>query len=288
MNYPEIIYYLSFLSFITLIYFIKRLIKKKNALIILLIILNILFIYSRFIETQFINLEKTKITSNFNVNIALISDLHLWVWKNKDFLERVVEKINKENVDLVIIAWDFTFFPDKNDFNNILSPLKNLKVPIYAILWNHDVEKPWPKIRDELTFALKNIWVNLLNNEYLKFKDINIVWIWELWNNEAKTEILNKFSENDNVITIIHNPDILDNFTNKNSDLTLAWHTHWWQIRIPFLYKDVIPTVWNYDKWIYYKDKTILYISSWLWEVWLPMRFLNPPQIDILEVKKKN
>lgn len=294
MNPQNLIYYISFLSFPTLILFsfllkkaFKNNYKKRKIIRIIIILLNLIFIEARFIEPNIIKIKKTEIKSSFDLKVALISDMHLWVRKNKNFLERVVNKINNEHIDVVIIAWDFTYYPEKDKMYDIFSPLKNLKVPIYAILWNHDVEKPWPKIRNELEVALKESWVNLINNETLKFRDINIVWLWELWNNEADVSILNKFKKEDKVLTIIHNPDLTDNFKNENSDVTLAGHTHWWQIRIPYLYKKVIPTIWDYDKWIYYKKDTTLFISPWLWEIWLPMRFLNPPEIDILEIKSK-
>lgn len=301
MNPQNIIYYISFLSFPTLIWFyfllkkaLKNNYKKRKLFFIALIILNLFFIEARFIEPNLITVKKTEIKSSFDLNIALISDIHLWVFKGENFLKRVVEKINKENIDIVIISWDFTYHPNENEIYDLLSPLKEIKVPIYAILWNHDNSKSisdefilWWKysfVRPELEEALKKIWINLLNNESLKFRDINIVWIWELYSNEADVEILSKLKKEDKVLTIIHNPDVSDLFVNENSDITLAWHTHWWQIRIPYLYKKIIPTVWDYDKWIYYKKNTTLFISSWLWEIWLPMRFLNPPEIDILKI----
>jgi predicted MPP superfamily phosphohydrolase len=83
----------------------------------------------------------------------------------------------------------------------------------------------------------------------------------------------------------MHNPDSLEKFPESISDLALAGHTHGWQIRIPILYKKVIPTLWSYDKWYTQEKKSKLFITSGLWEVWLPMRFLNPPVIDVINLK---
>ena len=68
----------------------------------------------------------------------------------------------------------------------------------------------------------------------------------------------------------------------------LAGHTHGGQIRIPLLYKHMIPTRWPFDKGLYiYPSRTggrLVYVTPGTGMVGLPMRFLMPPRIDILTV----
>lgn len=279
----EIIFYWSYLAFpfLAIIIFWKKVSWFKKFFFI---ILSIIFIYSRFIEPQIITIQETKINLWFNTKIALISDIHMWIYKKTGFLKRLVNKLNSIDADYIFIAWDLTFYPEKEDLEGLFWPLKNLNKPTYWVLWNHDVEHPGPKIRDELKKLFDKSWLILLNNHEIDLWDYKLIWLWSHWNNEDDINILNKYSDKDNIIVLTHNPDTTSRYTNKNVDLTLCWHTHWWQMKIPFLYKRIIPTVWDFDEWLTKEENTLLYITSWVWEAKLPMRLFNPPVIDIINI----
>lgn len=289
------IFYLSFLVFPFLILLIFRLKNINKFVKIIWIIISLLFIDARFIEPNIILIKNTSINIWLNnldkkIKIALISDIHLGIYKKQNFLEKAVKKINKiENLDYIFIAWDITYFDKSDTSENInldilFKPFEKINKPVYWVLWNHDVELPWPNIRENLVNTFNKFWLNHLNNNTVKLDWFTLVWLWSFLNNEDNTSILNRFSKEDKVIVLTHNPDTISKYTNK-IDLTLAWHTHWWQIKIPFLYKYVIPTRWDFDEWLTREINTQLFITSWLWVVWLPMRFLNPPVIDVLEIE---
>jgi uncharacterized protein len=69
-----------------------------------------------------------------------------------------------------------------------------------------------------------------------------------------------------NVVVITHNPDTTRLYTNAIADVTLAGHTHCGQIRIPFLYKYLIPVKGRadekYDCGYYKTDETQLFITA--------------------------
>lgn len=287
MLFSQIIYYVSYLSFAFLLYVIFFLFKRwinfwRKFWLFLYIFFTLLFIYSRFIEPNIIVKNEIKINAWFKAKVAVFSDIHLWVFKDKYFLERIVSKINAEkNIDFVLIPGDFTFVSwNDNDFENMFSPLKKLKVPIFVTLWNHDTSHPWPDIRNDLVSALKKNNVILLDNSSTKFKNINILWLKDDWEN-PDISLIKNFQKSDNLIVLAHNPDTTLNYWNNIPDITISGHTHGWQVRIPFLYKKMIPCRWDFDKW-YYEDKN-LFITSWAWEVWLPMRFLNFPEVVFVD-----
>lgn len=281
----EIILYWSYLvfPFIAFLIFYKKLHKIAR---IIFILFSILFIYSRFIEPQLITVNTTEINVWFESKIVLIADTHLWVYKGKAFLKRVVEKINNiPDVDYVFIAWDLTWNPEIKDLWKIFKPLQNLNKPTYWVLWNHDVERPGPKLRWELKDILDSYWLHYLNNNVVELENFTLLWLGSNWNNEDDVSLLNNYKESDNILVLAHNPDTTSKYTNNNADLTLAWHTHGWQLRIPVIYKSVIPTKWDFDKWLTQEENTQLFITSWLWETAIPMRIFNPPVIEILELK---
>lgn len=241
-----------------------------------------LFIHARFIEPQIIITKTQKIETWFSAKIILISDLHLWRYKWEKFLERVVKKINTMEGEYVLIAWDLTYEPDIEKLEELFYPLSQINKTIYWVLGNHDVEKPGPKLRAELIAALDYENIYFLNNDIVDIWEYSLVALGSHWNNEDDTSLLENFSSSDNVVTLLHNPDSISTFPESISDVTFAWHTHGGQIRIPVLYKKVIPTTRFFDRGFTQEKETQLYISAGLWETSLPMRFLNPPSIDVI------
>ena len=174
------IFYASYLVFPFLIFLIFNIRKYKNfkkyqkIFFSVFFVLSIIFIDSRFIEPNYISVKKTKINIwlEKKVNIALITDIHLWIYKKGDFAEKVVKKLNKlENIDYILIAWDLTYLrEDKNNHNleELFWDFKNIKKPVYWVLWNHDVELPWPNIREKLIKLFDKYWFNYIDNKIIK------------------------------------------------------------------------------------------------------------------------
>lgn len=278
----ECIYFGSFLVFPFLLALFWYRKKIHIAALIILIILSGAFIWSRFIEPQMIIVRQHTIDVGFKSRVVLIADIHLGVYKNAHFLERAVEIINKENPDYVMIAGDFTYEPKKGELAELFAPLSKLTMPVYAVLGNHDVERPGTPVRDELKEALESKGVHFLNNQGANVKNFTLLALGDNWSHEDDVKLLNTYSEKDNVVVLTHNPDTILAYTNNNADVTLTGHTHCGQIRIPWLYKKVIPTEGLFDKGLTQEERTKLYITCGLGEVGLPMRLFNPPVVDVL------
>lgn len=281
----DLIYYGSFLVFPLLVLLVCKRKKLSMVSFIFLCLSFFLFIYARFIEPQIIITREIEIEAWFQSKIILTSDLHLGRYKWEQFLERVVKKINTLDADAVFIAGDLTYEPNISELGSLFAALHKIELPVYWVLGNHDVERPGPKLREQLVAALESENIHFLNNDKVDMWNYTLLWFGSHWNDEDDVTILDEFSEDDNVVVLMHNPDTLSKIEHNKSDLYLAGHTHAWQIRIPWLYKKVIPTVWNYDRGLSAESQWQLYISAGLGETWLPMRFLNPPVIDILQLK---
>lgn len=274
------IYYGSWLVFPLLYWFIK---KRW----IVLIILSLLFIYARFIEPKLLFVNHYKVEVGFKAKYALIADIHLGIYNNASILERTVENINNEDVDAVLIAGDFTYEPQFDDMKNLFASLVKLKVPVYAVLGNHDCERPGPAIRDDLEKVLTQLGVHVITNKAIKLNDITIVGLGSRWAREDEVSLLDNYDKDDKLVVLTHNPDTaLDFEPNHYPDLTLAGHTHGGQIRIPYLYKKVIPVRGNvlWDQGVYTYKNGKVFVTSGIGEIGLPIRFLIPPVIDVLEL----
>lgn len=251
----------------------------------LLLILSFSFIWARFVERNLIVVEEEVVEVGFEGRVALIGDLHLGPYKSESFLARVVERINGLDVDMVLIAGDLTYEPDAEDLSGLFAPLKNLKFPVYAVLGNHDVGFPGPPIRDELVEVLEMNGVVVLENEVVDLGGFTLLGLGSHFAGEDEVGLLNNFSFEDNVVVLAHNPDSTTYFPNQNADLTLVGHTHAGQVRLPWVYKSVIPTQGDFDDGFTREINTKLFITSGLGETGLPMRLFNFPVVSVLEFR---
>ena len=104
---------------------------------------------------------------------------------------------------------------------------------------------------------------------------------------EDDVSLLNQVTQDDNVIVLAHNPDALLKYSTTTADITLAGHTHCGQIRLPFVQDFIRPFVYPIASDVdcgWYEDKK-LFITPGLGEVMLPLRFLNPPTVDVLRLR---
>lgn len=269
-------------------HYIFNLKNLVRAFFISVIIILALGIYVFFIEPYNIQIIETDLSIGANQKVVVISDMHLGQWKGRGYLEQVVKKINNiPDISTVLIAGDFTNYPNISEMDNLFAPLSDIKVPVFAVLGNHDVERPGPKLRDELTIALEKANVKLLQNEVVEFQNLKIVGLGDNFAKEDDVEILKTIKTNENVIVLTHNPDTARKYKNNQSvDITFAGHTHCGQVRIPFIYGRFLPVVNNdgfkFDKGYYPDYKT--FVTCGIGEIGLPIRFLAPPTIDIIKL----
>ena len=100
--------------------------------------------------------------------------------------------------------------------------------------------------------------------------------------------LLNQFHAAETVVVLTHNPDTVLAYNNYNVDATLVGHTHCGQIRLPWVHryigKYIIPTKGEFDCGLIATKYTTVFITPGVGEVILPMRWFNPPTIDIVSL----
>jgi len=214
------------------------------------------------------------------------------IYKGRKFLSRVVNSINKIDADIVLIAGDFSHY--SNDLPRDFAPLRTLNKPTYAVFGNHDAGFPGPDERSKLRNILRLGNIELLENRGVDLvigtddndTNIKILGLGSNYADNDKTELLAGYSPDQDVLVLLHNPDSILTYPVTNvADVTVAGHTHCGQIRLPWLYKAVLPTQGNFDKGLTQETNTQLFVTCGLGEVGLPLRLFNPPVIDVLEIK---
>ncbi len=289
-----LIYYLSYLIFLFIIYigylFFREKKRKEKIAAIFIIIISFVFIYARFIEPKILIEKNTDIVSSeektLGIKAVVFSDLHVGIYKNSVSLARIVAKTNEQNPDLVFIPGDFIYHIGKKDIDKELSPIADIKAPVYATTGNHD-ETIKNNLEADVENVLKKYGAHIINNKIekinIKGNDIIIAGLSDLWGSDIDFQLLNDLPDEAYSIVLSHNPDSVHYFPeNLKVNLVVSGHTHGGQIRIPFIYKYVIPSAYGFDKGLYNINGINVFVSPGVGMTGLPLRFLMPPELDIL------
>ncbi|MBO5231023.1 MAG: metallophosphoesterase [Clostridia bacterium] len=178
------------------------------------------------------------VTDVSDLNIALISDVHLGAVGSESRLAEIVDEINSLNPDLVLIAGDFF----DTTYSAIKNPQKAIKTisrieatfGTYACLGNHDAGETFNQMQN----FLKQSNVILLNDSYTVI-DNRLILVGRLdahsiggygdLKRKPFAEIGLKNDENLPVIVMEHNPQNIGEY-NSDVDLIVCGHTHKGQI----------------------------------------------------------
>lgn len=256
-------------------------------------------LYAMFIEPfRMVVTEWTVQTEKWNhpqpLKMVLLADMHaISPWMTKNHLDKIVKKTNDLNPDIVLLLGDYVAthpFGKQLSPENGVRPYKNIKSAcgVFAILGNHDLHgsEGWPE-------ALKKTGIPILRNQVQKIEcrkqSFWIAGLDEWWYGQPDiAKMLKKISDKNPVILMTHNPDAFPKIPN-NIALTVAGHTHGGQIRLPFY--GAIPFVVPSDygvKYVYGHVKEQgkdLIVSGGLGMTGLPLRFLMPPEITVVNLK---
>ncbi len=173
-----------------------------------------------------------------DLNIVVISDLHLGSVGSENRLGEIVEEINSLNPDIICIAGDFF----DSDFSSIKNPEKALetlkrldsKYGAYLCLGNHDAGKTFPQMKE---FIEKSGIVPLyeesvvIDNRFVLVGRLDRSPIGENGDmkRKATSEVLSGIDQGLPVIVLDHNPARYEEY-DKDVDLIFSGHTHKGQI----------------------------------------------------------
>lgn len=295
------VFWLSFLVFPWLVLNVWMLLKKqisRRGRVIwgFLLVLALLFGYMRFVEPQWIVVRHEQLSSGYGttpVKMAIISDLHLGVFKDAAFLHKVLEKVADENVDLLVIPGDFINDPTSEQLKSLFEPFRSLNVPIFAVTGNHDARLPGHFSSTEVRAALDGL-VTMIDNGEADFqkdgKIIHLIGLSDLMEGAydyawLKTARVNEFN-----LLLTHNPDSAYELPEgllppgSKIDLLVAGHTHGGQMFIPPLVYWMIPCEYPFVRGWYEVNNMPVYVTSGVGEVLLPLRFLVPPEVVIMNI----
>jgi predicted MPP superfamily phosphohydrolase len=255
-----------------------------------------LFIWARFVEPQVIVDRETRTGLETGTRAILISDLHLGAYKGPAFIERLVERINVLKPDCVLIAGDTLYVPDAS-LDQLFAALKKVQAPVLAVLGNHDDrELGWRRGGDvesaEIASALTRAGVKVIENQVAPCGNVSVAGIGDLWSGRVDFSAARRYRGSAPLVLLTHNPDVAYRVPAGLSPLLLSGHTHGGQIRLPVVYRYVIPVKGPFDRGLLVPaqwnaepaGRPAVFTTSGVGEIGLPMRLFNPPVIDLLRL----
>ncbi|MET1024895.1 MAG: metallophosphoesterase [Pseudoxanthomonas sp.] len=262
-----------------------------RLLLIALLAGNALFLWARFIEPSLIVVHRTSLAgTGARARIALVGDPHVGMFKGAGFLRRVVAKTNALHADAVLIAGDLTYEPKGQPLDALLAPLADLQAPAYAVLGNHDQQKPGPEIDATLRQALARHGVQVIEGRAVALNGFRLAGLGDRWAGKDDPAFLEALPVDVPTLVLAHNPDSAERLRPARHLLMLAGHTHGGQMRIPLLYRHVLPVRHGLDRGEQWLEQSAhgrirVFTTAGVGESGLPLRLFNPPVIDLLELR---
>ncbi len=270
-------------------------IKKKTKRILLailsifILLLVALPFYSWKVEPYLVHVnhvELGKKNERMPLNVVQISDLQVSEYYETNRLDKVIEKVNAQNPDILLFTGDlfdnYSKYPEQRA--PMIEKLKAFKANIgkYAVWGNHDYGGGAVRVYEDVMSAggftvLRN------QGETLTLSDGRQVFLGglddSLLGNPSVSDTLAYRQNYDYAITMTHEPDVADAFIGTDTQLVLAGHSHGGQVWIPFYpIKNVLAE--KYTRGLYQLDAiTQLYVNTGIGTTSIHARFGVIPEV---------
>lgn len=242
-----------------------------------------------------------------DVRFVLMADLHDHMFR--DSQEKLIKAVEDADPDGILIAGDLVTDVYSKRFSGAIKLLEGLagKYPIYYAPGNHETKLDTRRavFKDTFDLFLKELdrmGLRLMRNESIYLKDQNImIHALELplhcfshFNHatclvEEIEKAVGKPDKEQVNILIAHNPEHCKTYLDWGSDLVVSGHQHGGIVRLPFV-GGLIATSGvlfpKYDGGLFTEDKGNMIISRGLGTHTIPVRFYNPCELVVIDLKR--
>ena len=261
-----------------------------------LIALSITFLVSIYGILNSWNVQVTKQEIGINrlrkeIKAIHLSDIHIGHFRGKKFLQKIVEKTNRQKADVVFITGDL--FDGRINLNKEeLEPLTHLNAPVYFVEGNHDKYTGVETIKN----FLRELNVTVLENEMVNFNDVQIIGLNHMradnksfnMHASANGSTIKSTLENLNIyknkpsVLLHHSPDGIQYASEHNIDLYLCGHTHAGQL---FPIKYLANLIFDYNRGLHHFNGTRIFVSQGAGTFGPPMRVGTKSEITLITLK---
>ncbi|SFJ91020.1 hypothetical protein SAMN04487936_105169 [Halobacillus dabanensis] len=275
--------------------FIKRLLTSAAAAIGLS---TFGYSYARYIEPHMLTVQKHDITHSkiprhfHNFRVLQFSDTHIGFHYDLNDLEKLVDRINVEEPELILFTGDLVDEPHTYSFPpRLVEILKKIKAPMgkYWIYGNHDHGGyGTEKIRE----VMERGGFQLLQNEHVSIQNggssFTLAGVDDVMLGKPDIDqTLSKAPGDSFTLLMVHEPDVALQYQHYPIDVQLSGHSHGGQVQLPFFGYLVTPPVAEHFVEGHYplEEGLQLYVSRGIGTTRLPYRFLCRPEISVFHLK---
>ncbi len=276
-------------TFITANYSAAKFVAFIVVLSVSIIIIIVGFINTRNIKINHAEINIPKKSSMINeLNVVLVGDFHLTLI-NGGLLNRVVEKINSLDADIVLMTGDILDdninILKRDNIGKDLSKIKS-KYGVFVSNGNHEFingADELDKYMEEMGLSvIRDSSVFIENSFYVVGRDDRSKINFTGKQRKSLKEILTDINKNYPVILLDHTPSKLGEAVNENIDLQLSGHTHNGQMfPVNFITKWIYEISWGYLK----KEQTQFYVTCGVGTWGPPVRLGSDSEIVNLKLK---
>lgn len=256
--------------------------------------------YSAFVEPHLLRVKQYDIKSEQvvgdSITVVQFSDTHVGDFFTIEDLEKVVNKINEQQADLVFFTGDLMdnaaqYDGSIDEVAKILSKIKSTSGK-YAVFGNRDygggAERFYEDLMESAGFE---VLVNSSKTLDIKGTTVSLFGADDAligyYNSKQTMQAINNDHLN---LLLFHEPDLISDFINYPIDLAATGHSHGGQVYIPF-YGPLLTTALaeDYVRGLYEFDNdrnTLLYVNTGLGNTKAPFRLFNVPQISVFKLEK--
>ena len=246
------------------------------------------------IRVRYETIKDPRIPKSMNqIQVVFIADIHYNQYMDEERFQKVVDRINDIEPDIIIFGGDLydhpsTNIPDETVVETLTQQLKSLNAKLgkYAVYGNHDLESPFTKnlVYTTLTnsdfevLENENVRVYINNSQYIQLIGLDCELLGNLDINKAFL-----FIENDVfTITISHTPDTITKIPQNPTSLMLSGHSHGGQVYIPIIGAlERVPYAEIYTRGKYLVNNTILDVSNGIGTSRQDIRIFSDPEIVV-------
>jgi predicted MPP superfamily phosphohydrolase len=225
------------------------------------------------------------------LRVGVLADFHFRPDQDEALLEKVVDRVNAEELDLLALAGDYV-----TRSGEVLAPLLRIlervrtRHGVFAVMGNHDGWHPGRSFtrrafeKAGIPFLINQSSLLRIKGDALAVAGSDFVWLGK----PDPAATLKGIAAATPVLALVHEPDYFDVMSARRDILLqVSGHTHGGQCRVPLVgYAPVkVDHGRKYIKGLYERGGSNLFVTSGVGTVGPRVRFACPPELAVLTLR---